>query len=68
MLGDNKFKTSFTITALSLFVVKNNRLSSAKRRWLTIDADGATLIPLSTDDWFLSFKRHKRPSTANRNK
>jgi hypothetical protein len=48
--------------------LKNSRLSSAKRRWLTIGAIGATLIPLSSDDYDRDFKRHERPFAAIKNK
>jgi len=30
--------------------LKNRRLSSANRRWLTIEADSATLMPLRFDE------------------
>jgi hypothetical protein len=35
-------KTPFINKAFSRFARKNSKLSSAKRRWLTIGADGAT--------------------------
>ena len=58
--------TSFTARAFAPSALKNSRLLSAKSRWLTIGADGATLMPLSADDWFLDLKRHERPSAANK--
>jgi hypothetical protein len=59
---------SFISCALSLFALKNSKLSSAKSKWLTIGADGATFIPLRLDDSTLDFNSHKRPSAANKNK
>ena len=60
------FMASFTSSTFSPLALKNRRLSSANRRWLTIEADSATLMPLRFDEWFLDFKRHKRPFTANK--
>jgi hypothetical protein len=59
---------SFVSLAPSRLVLKNNRLSSAKSRWFTAGAVGATIIPLSLDDWSLFFRRHEKPSAANKNK
>jgi hypothetical protein len=53
--------TSFVSLAPSRLAFKNNRLSSAKSRWFTAGAAGATIIPLSVDDWSLLFRRHARP-------
>jgi len=48
--------------------LKNSRLSSTKRRWFTAGAVGATTIPCKFDDSLLSFRRHDRPSAANKKK
>jgi hypothetical protein len=61
-------KTPFINKAFSRFAQKNSKLSSAKRRWLTIGADGATVIPLRIDDLIVDFNRHERLFAARRNK
>ena len=51
-------------SAPCLLALKNNMLSSLKRRWFTTGAMHATLIPSKCDD----FRRPDRPSATKRNK
>ena len=57
----NRFDNSVAPATLAL---NSSRLSSAKRRWFTAGAVGATLIPLRYDKIELDFRRHGRPSTT----
>jgi hypothetical protein len=53
-------KISDNFYTLSLFSLKNNRLSSANKRWFTGGAIETTLILIST----VIFKRHERASAV----